>query len=224
MTRVKIPNEVDGGHPLYVPASPKAEDLVAIIDTREQLRLPLPMKWVLGTLHTGDYSLVGLERFVRIERKNFEDFLGCVGRGRIRFDKEIERLRAFQTSVLLIEGTWEMLESGEWPEYVDRQGEIKKSKVKPQAAYGSVLGWIAHGINVHLVGVMKTPPADPDELTEFEPGLDVGATRERAAKHVARILFYAARRHFEDVRRCMTGRMLPWMVPEEEPGPPEDFT
>lgn len=113
-------------------------DLTAIIDTREQRPLDLsPMNVSRGTLATGDYSIVGLEHLIAIERKSLADLLGCIGGERERFEKEIQRLLGYQTRALVVEASWAEIEAGEWPR-----------KVTPAAVLGSLLGWIALGIPV----------------------------------------------------------------------------
>ena len=78
-----------------LPEEPKVEDILAIVDTREQRPLDLsPLQVVRGTLATGDYSVVGLESVVAVERKSLDDLLGCIGTDRARFDREVQRLLA----------------------------------------------------------------------------------------------------------------------------------
>jgi DNA excision repair protein ERCC-4 len=157
---------------MNLPHSPKPEDLVAIVDSREQMLLDLsPLKHTVGTLTTGDYSVQGLESIISIERKSLPDFLSCVGRERERFEREIQRLLAYQTRCLVVEATWLDLESGDW-----------RSKVTPQAAVGSVLGWIGAGLPVALVG-----------------------DHERAGKFVSRLLFITARRRWREARALIGG-------------------
>lgn len=124
------------------PAELKFSMITAVVDTREQLPLDLaPLQVVSGTLATGDYSVLGLEHVVSIERKSLPDLLGCVGRDRERFDREAQRLLAYPVRCLVIETTWLDLERGDW-----------RSKVTPAAALGSVLGWIAMGLPVVMAG------------------------------------------------------------------------
>ncbi len=107
-------------------------------DHRHSRALPLdldPLGTEVGTLETGDYSIKGLEHVVRIERKSLEDLLGCVGRDRERFDREVQRLNAYPVRVLVVESTWQDIESGLW----------QRSKVTPEAVIGSLLGWQASG-------------------------------------------------------------------------------
>jgi len=124
------------------PTTIKPEHVTAIIDTREQTPLTLePLRSTTGTLTTGDYSVLGLEHVVAIERKSLPDLLGCIGRERERFDREVQRLLAYPTRALIVEATWTDIEAGQW-----------RSKLTPAAAMGSLLGWIAMGLPVVMCG------------------------------------------------------------------------
>ena len=57
-----------------IPAELRPDQVVAIQDTREQLPLDLhPLRVEVGTLATGDYSVLGLEHVVAVERKGLSD-------------------------------------------------------------------------------------------------------------------------------------------------------
>ena len=125
-----------------LPAKLDPSQVVAITDTREQLPLDLsPLSVEVGTLATGDYALRGLEHLVCIERKSLDDLLGCVGRDRERFERELMRMQAYPVRVLLVEATWAEIELGSW-----------RSKVTSSQAMGSLIGWAAMGIQLALVG------------------------------------------------------------------------
>ena len=125
-----------------LPAKLDPASVVCIIDTREQLPLDLaPLRTEPGTLPTGDYSLRGLEHLVCIERKSLDDLLGCVGRDRERFERELMRMMAYPVRVLLVESTWGEIELGQW-----------RSKVTSSQAMGSLIGWAAMGIQLAMVG------------------------------------------------------------------------
>lgn len=127
---------------MKLPAEPKAEWLTAVIDTREQTPLNLsPLRIERGTLPTGDYSLRGLESVIAIERKSLPDLIGCVGRERERFDREVQRLIAYPVRCLVVESTWQDIEAGGW-----------RGDVTTQAAIGSLLGWIASGLPIVMAG------------------------------------------------------------------------
>ena len=125
-----------------------------------------PLESVTATLATGDYSLRALEHVVAIERKSLPDLLACVGRERDRFDREVHRLLAYPVRALVVEATWNDIEVGAW-----------RGEVKPAAALGSLLGWVANGLPVLMAG-----------------------DHERAGRYVARLLVIAARRRWRELR------------------------
>ena len=150
-----------------LPAEIKAEQVTAIIDSREQHPLDLaPLATANGTLSTGDYSVYGLTDVIAIERKSLSDLLGCIGQHRERFDRECQRLLAYPTRAIVVESSWPEIESGEW-----------RSKITPNAAIGSLLGWSAMGIPVLMAG-----------------------DHTRAGQMVSRILYIAARRRWREAR------------------------
>jgi DNA excision repair protein ERCC-4 len=118
------------------------QDVVALIDTREQLALDLaPMRVRRATLDTGDYSVAGLEHHIALERKSLSDLLMCIGQERDRFERELKRLQAYPVRAVVVEATWADLHAGGW-----------RSRVTPAAAVGSVLGWVGQGIPFLFVG------------------------------------------------------------------------
>lgn len=157
---------------MKLPAELSPRQVMAIVDTREQAPWDLaPLGMSPGTLDTGDYSIVGLEHVVRLERKSLSDLLGCVGTERERFDREVQRLLSYPTRAIIVEATWADMERGEW-----------RSKITPQAAIGSVLGWIAAGVPVVLAG-----------------------DRQHAQTYAARLLFITARRRWRELRTLAAG-------------------
>ncbi len=131
-----------------LPAELRPDQVVAIIDTREQLPLDLsPLRTEAATLPTGDYSVRGLESIVAIERKGLGDLLACIGGERERFDREVQRLLGYPVCAVIVEATWPDLERGDW-----------RSHVTPAAAVGSVLGWIAAGIPFIMGRRPRAPP------------------------------------------------------------------
>ena len=156
---------------MKLPAEPKTEQLTAIIDTREQQPLDLaPMRIERGTLPTGDYSIKGLEQFVAIERKSAEDMLGCIGRDRERFDREIVRLLAYPCRAIVVEAGWQFFERGEW------RGQVTSSQ-----AIGSLIGWIAAGVPIVMA-------YDHDRAGRFVSRMLFTAARRRWREARAMIL------------------------------------
>lgn len=143
------------------------DDITVIIDTREQTPWDMsPLKTEKGTLETGDYTIKGLEHVIAIERKSLGDLLGCIGQSRERFDKEIKRMLSYPCRCVIVEAHWGELMAGNW-----------RSHIKPTAAMGSVLGWIAHGVPFIFAG-----------------------NAEEAGRYAGRLMFIAARRKFEELK------------------------
>ena len=116
---------------------------IVVIDSREQTpwefsNLPTER----ATLDSGDYSIVGLTHLVVVERKSLPDLLGCLGRERDRFKRELQRLRAFRFRCLVVEASYADLEGGGW-----------RSKIQPSHVLGSLAAWMAqYSLPVMLAG------------------------------------------------------------------------
>jgi DNA excision repair protein ERCC-4 len=108
---------------------PSAKHTVLIVDTREQR--PYTFAGALTrTLHTGDYSVEGLEDSVAIERKSVSDLLGCIGGGRERFERELERLGRMPYPTLIVEASLRDV----------LQGNVRCA-LHPNAVLGSLCAW-----------------------------------------------------------------------------------
>jgi len=124
-----------------------------VVDPREQTPWTFPAEYALGkykirtttvrdTLQSGDYSMVGFEQQVALERKSLDDFIGSISTGRTRFERELHRLRGFDFAAVLVEGTLTDVRLGAY-----------RSQVKPQAAIGSIAGlWNRFRVPFTFVG------------------------------------------------------------------------
>lgn len=124
-----------------------------LIDTREQLPysfaglqadasdngVPLVVELIPGTLQAGDYSLLGAHHRVAIERKSKSDLFGTLGHGRSRFQRELERLAAYDFAAVVVEA--------EWSEILNNPPE--HSRLKPKIVFRSVIAWQQRFPNVH---------------------------------------------------------------------------
>ena len=129
---------------MSLPAEPPPT--VALIDTREQQPFELPgLLTRKATLATGDYSVLGLESHVALERKSLPDFIGCVGSQRDRFERELSRLLAFPVRAVVCEFDMLDLRRSEW-----------RSKITPKQAIGSLIGWQVRGVPFVLAGCRET--------------------------------------------------------------------
>ena len=112
------------------------------VDTREQL--PFAWKGVecqTATLQCGDYSIIGMEQVVCVERKSFADFYGCLTDGRERFENSLHRLAAVRYPLVVIEASMSDLLSRYT--YVAAGGVESTSQVPPLVAQNSLLSWQA---------------------------------------------------------------------------------
>lgn len=100
-----------------------------IIDSREQTPLcftQLPS--IVGTLYSGDYSLLGAEHLFAVERKTLDDLAAsCTHSRRSVFEHELLRLRGHRFRRLLIIGSEEEVLAQRY-----------RSNMLPKALLGSV--------------------------------------------------------------------------------------
>lgn len=95
--------------------SPKADSrrglsvttpLPILADSREQAPFTFagfPCTVEVVTLATGDYSVAGFAARIAVERKSLPDLVGCLGRDRERFQRELERLRGYDAAAVVCE-------------------------------------------------------------------------------------------------------------------------
>ncbi|HKQ68261.1 MAG TPA: ERCC4 domain-containing protein [Polyangiaceae bacterium] len=74
-----------------------------VVDTREQRPWTFSLPTVVAGLPVADYSLVGFETSVAIERKSLPDFVGSVTWGRTRFWRELEKLASYAFRAVVVE-------------------------------------------------------------------------------------------------------------------------
>ena len=105
---------------------------VIVVDSREQTPLLFTrLASERGTLQTGDYSFRGGEELFAIERKSVPDLVACcMGAERDRFSRELHRLRGYRFKRLLIVGTREEIERGDY-----RSNVVPKAILATLAAF-----------------------------------------------------------------------------------------
>lgn len=113
----------------------KIPDPVIVIDRRERKPYsfanvprrhgepnhPQEVKTVTRTLTTGDYSIVGLEDEIAVERKSPQDLFGTLGQHRARFEREIQRLNQMRYAAVVIEADWSDLMRPQAPALDERR-------------------------------------------------------------------------------------------------------
>jgi DNA excision repair protein ERCC-4 len=124
-------------------SSPRSEPVAVVVDTREQLPYSFDPERVVatrGALRAGDYSLVGLENRVAVERKSLDDFVSTVIRDRDRFRRELDRLRELEAACVVVEGNLSDLLRGSY-----------SGGAHPSSVFGSALSIIVdHEIPVYF--------------------------------------------------------------------------
>jgi ERCC4-type nuclease len=119
----------------------KPEQITVIVDSREQTPWKITrFKTITKGLKTGDYSVVGLEDSLSLERKSMTDFISCIGNQRKRFDNEISRLQSFKSKGIIVECSLDYLLSG--------LGRWGGKSMNHNVIMGAILGWMDKGIPI----------------------------------------------------------------------------
>jgi len=112
--------------------------LIIITDSREQLPYNFQgydVQVVRAGLPAGDYSLKGCENVAAIERKTIDDLIGCLTKGRGRFEKELNRLRPYTLAVVVVEASLEEVAHGKYTSKMSAQAALQ-SIFAMQVRYG----------------------------------------------------------------------------------------
>jgi ERCC4-type nuclease len=125
----------------YYPEIP--DNFCIVTDTREQAPYKfndLGIENIVKKLDYGDYSILGMEDIIAVERKSQGDFYSSISNDRKRFKQRIIELSKLQWAGLVIEATEDDLlcPSMSW------------SNISPNSVYGSMVAFEAkYGINVY---------------------------------------------------------------------------
>lgn len=101
-----------------------------LIDSREQRPYEFENPSEVKTLSCGDYSIMGLEDYVAVERKTLDDLIGCLTAGRDRFERELFKGRSLDYFCLVIECSLSDLANGNY-----------RSQMGPKSAVQSLLAF-----------------------------------------------------------------------------------
>lgn len=124
-----------------------------IVDTREQSpfafasiqadanqgRRSVTVPTQRGTLQQGDYSILGMERWIAVERKSLADLFGTLAQGRKRFEAELQRLQTMAFAAVVIEGDWMAI----------LRSPPRHSRLNPKTVFRSVVAWTQRFKGVH---------------------------------------------------------------------------
>ena len=95
------------------------------IDTREQQPYEFENPSTVGTLSCGDYSIMGLENHVAVERKELNDLIGCLTTDRDRFERELFKGRSLDYFCLVIECSLSDLANGHYRSHMGPKSAIQ---------------------------------------------------------------------------------------------------
>lgn len=119
--------------------------VVVVADTREQEVYsfsPTRVTTVHHALPAGDYSILGLEARVAVERKSLKDLVDTVIRDRERFERELSRLSDYDAACIVVEGNL--------PDVLDHR---YRSGAHPASVLGAVIAIVVdHRVPVFFCG------------------------------------------------------------------------
>lgn len=120
---------------------PAPAPVTVVIDTREQTPWRFAddeLVTVSRCLAAGDYSVDGLETQIALERKSLDDFVQTVIHARERFERELQKLAAYQLAAVVVEGS-----------YRDLAGHNYRSLAHPSSVFGLAAAiYVDHGVPV----------------------------------------------------------------------------
>ena len=118
----------------YAQAGYEFTGLVA--DAREGRR-PLVVQTERITLASGDYSILGMEDLVAVERKTLADLYGTLGQWRERFEAEHRRLARMKWAAVVIEADLKTI----------CRRPPRQSRLNPKTVFRTMLSWqIRYGV------------------------------------------------------------------------------
>ena len=113
---------------------------IVAVDTREQMPFTfsdlhqnlkrLRVYKNVQTLKTGDYSIVGFENRVCVERKSKQDLFGSVSSGRDRFERELGRMSKMERACVVVECSMQSVKQG-----------LEQSQMDPMNVLFTMISW-----------------------------------------------------------------------------------
>jgi DNA excision repair protein ERCC-4 len=96
---------------------------------KDRRQLMVQVEW--AHLHTGDYTIKGMESLVAVERKSLADCYSTLGQNRKRFEEEHKRLSTMEFAAVVIESSMARMLAAPPPE----------SRLLPKSVYRTALSW-----------------------------------------------------------------------------------
>jgi ERCC4-type nuclease len=98
---------------------------------RNHVDVSIIVKTATRGLKTGDYSILGMENEIAIERKSVPDIIGTITRGRQRFERELERMTELKFSAVIVEGDWQTV----------MKHTLKNTQMNPASIDSTIIAW-----------------------------------------------------------------------------------
>ena len=76
-------------------------------------------------LDVGDYSLQGFEDKIAVERKTLDDLVGCLTKGRDRFERELQRSTQLVYFCVIVEAGYSQLVLGQYRSRLNTKSAIE---------------------------------------------------------------------------------------------------
>lgn len=127
----------------------KNDEIIILIDTREQKKLILPYKTIITKLDSGDYSIQSpYYDNLYIERKSITDFCSTLSMGFERFQREIDRAKQLNHYiVVLVEESFSSISS------LEHLPHTKNIKAKPEFVFHRMREIIRKNNNIQFLFV-----------------------------------------------------------------------
>ena len=103
-------------------------EAVLIKDTREPelaWNVYFTAPTITKKLDTGDYSLQGFEDKIAVERKTLDDLVGCLTKGRDRFERELQRSTQLVYFCVIVEAGYSQLVLGDYRSRLNTKSAIE---------------------------------------------------------------------------------------------------
>lgn len=137
-----------------VPLEPLQTQFTIIVDAREKnpfrfiglradakdKKRPLAVRTKTAMLPTGDYSILGYEDRVCIERKSLADLYNTLGQNRDRFEREVVRMTSMEFAAIVVEADYNGM--SEQPSY---------SRLTPKHVFRTMWAWMVRYPRIHWV-------------------------------------------------------------------------
>jgi ERCC4-type nuclease len=123
----------------------QTDDFTIVADSREKAPYTFPgfppHEIVRAAVPTGDYTILGIDQSVAIERKSLEDYLGSITHGRDRFFRELERLRKIYYRAIIVEASYADVLAAKWDRKVTAE-QVIGTTMTIQCHYGIPVMWL----------------------------------------------------------------------------------